>query len=73
MLIIIIIIAVVIDGLNSIFNSIYDHLNLGKSVTLKMGFCNIYFTDRNLHYSIAQNLTSGLNDKMAAQLKEIAS
>jgi hypothetical protein len=63
--------AVAIDGLSSIFNAIYDLINLGKNITLKMGFCNIYFTDRNINYSFAPTLLAGLNDKMASQSKVV--
>jgi len=60
---------IVIDGLNSIFNAIYDLINLGKNVALKLGFCNIYFTDRNLHYTFAPEITSTITDKVSSETK----
>lgn len=47
---------VVTDGLNAIFNALYDLINIGKNVELKTGFCNINFLDRNLAYSFAPDL-----------------
>jgi len=63
--------AVVIDALNCIFNAIYDLINLGKNITLKFGFCNIYFTDRNLQYTFAPTLLTGLENKLESQTKVI--
>jgi len=60
---------VVNDGLNSIFNAVYDLLNLGKNITLKFGFCNIYFSDKNLTYNFSPEIQDRLNDVIDTQLK----
>lgn len=47
---------VVSEGLNSIFNAIYDLINLGKNISMKTGFCNIFFIDKNMTYTFNPDL-----------------
>jgi len=60
---------VVNDGLNAIFNALYDLLNLGKNVTLKFGFCNIYFSDKNLTYNFSPEIQESLSNVVQTQMK----
>jgi hypothetical protein len=47
---------VILDALNSIFSAIYDLIDMGRNITLKTGFCNIYFIDKNLSYSFSADI-----------------
>jgi len=60
---------VVSDGLNALFNGIYDLLNIGRNIMLKFGFCNIYFNDRNLSYNFSSELTLPMQNLMEHQSK----
>jgi hypothetical protein len=60
---------VVTDGLNAIFSGVYDIVNIGKNVTLKTGFCNIYFSERNLTYSFASDLGKTVSNLVESENK----
>jgi hypothetical protein len=60
---------VVTDGLNAIFSAVYDIVNIGKNVTLKTGFCNIYFTERNLTYSFTSDLGKTVTNLVESENK----
>jgi hypothetical protein len=60
---------VVIDSLNAIFAAIYDLINIGKSIVLKFGFCNIYFMDRNLTYSFSGDIGKTIADLVDSESK----
>ena len=62
---------VINDGLNSVFNAIYDLLNLGKSITLKFGFCNIYFNDRTLNYTFAPSISENMNNNKVTHQSKV--
>lgn len=52
---------VIQDALNAIFSAVYDLIDIGKNVTLKTGFCNIYFVDKNLTYSFSSEITESVS------------
>ena len=53
---------VVIDSLNAIFSAVYDLINMGKNIVLKLGFCNIYFTDKNMTYYFSSEIGNAITD-----------
>jgi hypothetical protein len=50
------------DTLTAIFNAVLDSINIGKNVTVKTGFCNINFFDKNLSYNFNPDLNSVINN-----------
>jgi hypothetical protein len=62
---------VVIDGINAIFSAIYDLINIGKNIVLKLGFCNIYFTDKNLTYYFSPDIGETVSDLVQSESKVI--
>ena len=50
------------DSLNAIFAACYDLIHVGYNITLKFGFCNIYFVDRNLTYNFSPEISERLNN-----------
>ena len=50
------------DTLNAIFNAVLDSINIGKNVTVKTGFCNINFFEKNLSYNFNPDLNSVINN-----------
>lgn len=57
----------VTDTLNAIFAATYDLIHVGYNVTLKFGFCNIYFVDRNLTYNFAPEISERLQNLVESQ------
>ena len=53
---------VVNDSLTAIFSAVYDLINVGKNIVLKFGFCNIYFTDKNMTYYFSPDITNAVTD-----------
>lgn len=53
---------VVEDTLNAVFNAVYDLINMGKSITLKFGFCNVHFYDKNISYTFAPDLSKTMTN-----------
>ncbi len=60
---------VISDSLNSIFAAIYDLINLGKNITIKTGFCNIYFLDRSLKYSFSPEIGKTVTNLVESESK----
>lgn len=60
---------VINDTLNAIFNAILDLINIGKNVTIKTGFCNISFFDKNLSYSFNPDLNNIINNVVENESK----
>ena len=59
----------VIDTLNAIFAASYDIINIGKNITLKFGFCNIYLIDRNLSYSFSSDIYNTTSNLLESETK----
>jgi nucleoid DNA-binding protein len=57
------------DTLNTIFNAIFDIVNYGKNLSLKLGFCNIYFTDGNMRYAFNPNLGQTISNLVETEAK----
>jgi len=60
---------VINDTLNAIFNAILDLINIGKNVTVKTGFCNINFFDKNLTYSFNPDLSEIISNIVETETK----
>lgn len=60
---------VIIDTLVAIFNAVLDLINLGKNVTLKTGFCNICFHDKNLSYTFNPDLGKIIDNIVESESK----
>lgn len=60
---------VINDTLNAIFNSILDLINIGKNVSVKTGFCNINFYDKNLTYTFNPDLNDIINNIVETETK----
>ena len=60
---------VVTDSLNAIFAACYDLIHVGYNITLKFGFCNIYFVDRNLTYSFSPEIGERLNNLVESETR----
>jgi len=60
---------VVSDTLNSIFEAVYDLVNMGKNITLKFSYCNIYFSDKNMSYNFAPDFAKSFKNIVETQGK----
>lgn len=60
---------VISDALDAIFTAVYDLVNMGKNVTLKFSFINIYFSDRNLSYNFSPEVGSSFKRTVETQSK----
>jgi nucleoid DNA-binding protein len=60
---------VIIDTLCAIFNAILDLINLGKNVSLRTGFSNIFFHDGNLNYSFNPDLGKMIENIVESESK----
>lgn len=60
---------VVTDTLNAIFEAVYDLANMGKSITLKFSYCNIYFSDKNMSYNFAPDFAKSFKNIVETQGK----
>lgn len=60
---------VVVDSLNAIFSAIYDLINIGKNIVLKLGFCNIFFTDKNFNYYFSPEIGNIVSDLVQSESK----
>lgn len=60
---------VIADALDSIFTAVYDLVNMGKNVTLKFSFINIYFFDKNLTYTFAPEVGGSFKNIIETQTK----
>jgi len=60
---------VVEDSLNAIFAGVYDLVNLGKNISLKTGFCNINFVDRNLIYNFSPEIGQTCSNLLESENK----
>lgn len=57
---------VVVEGLNAIFNAIYDLVQYGKNILLKFGFCNLALANGTLSYTFNEqilNLVTNLEER----------
>ncbi len=62
---------VVEDGLKAIFNAVYNLISIGKDVTLRTGFCNIYFFQKNLTYSFSPEIINMVQNLRESENKFI--
>ena len=60
---------VVEDGLKAIFDAMYDLISIGQNVSLKTGFCNINFIQRNLSYSFSPEIINMVKDLPSSEAK----
>lgn len=60
---------VVSDTLDAIFTAIYDLINMGKNITLKLGFINIYFADKNMTYNFNPELKGIMSNVQETTIK----
>jgi hypothetical protein len=62
---------VVTDSLNAIFAACYDLIHVGYNITLKFGFCNIHFVDRNLTYTFSPEINERLDNLVESETRVI--
>ena len=60
---------VVSDTLDAIFTALYDLINMGKNITLKLGFINIYFMDKNMTYNFNPELKGIMSNVQETTVK----
>eukprot|EP00340_Litonotus_pictus_P006218 CAMPEP_0170516298 /NCGR_PEP_ID=MMETSP0209-20121228/2548_1 /TAXON_ID=665100 ORGANISM="Litonotus pictus, Strain P1" /NCGR_SAMPLE_ID=MMETSP0209 /ASSEMBLY_ACC=CAM_ASM_000301 /LENGTH=281 /DNA_ID=CAMNT_0010801119 /DNA_START=1 /DNA_END=843 /DNA_ORIENTATION=+ len=60
---------VVSDTIDSIFTAVYDLITMGKNISLKFGFVNIYFFDKNLTYTFAPEVSKTMSNIHETQKK----
>ncbi len=60
---------VIEDSLGAIFSAVYDSVNEGNNVTLQIGFCNIYFRNKNLSYTFAPQIGKTVRNLVESEEK----